>query len=120
MDFITITASGNLSQEEIRRAVEDAERYAEADKKKREETEIKMRGEQLLVDAAQISKKLSKEDKQRIDPMLHELKAALKADNLSEVREKSERLKQVLDAIGYSFTGETGNADDGSYDSEVR
>ena len=117
---ITITASGNLSQEEIRRAVEDAERYAEADKKKREETEIKMRGEQLLVDAAQISKKLSKEDKQRIDPMLHELKAALKADNLSEVREKSERLKQVLDAIGYSFTGEAGNADDGSYDSEVR
>lgn len=117
---ITITASGNLSQEEIRRAVEDAERYAEADKKKREETEIKMRGEQLLVGAAQISKKLSKEDRQRIDPMLHELKAALKADNLSEIREKSERLKQVLDAIGYSFTGETGNADDGSYDSEVR
>ena len=117
---ITITASGNLSQEEIRRAVEDAERYAEADKKKREETEIKMRGEQLLVDAAQISKKLSKEDRQRIDPMLHELKAALKADNLSEIREKGERLKQVLDAIGYSFTGEAGNADDGSYDSEVR
>ena len=117
---ITITASGNLSQEEIRRAVEDAERYAEADKKKREETEIKMRGEQLLVGAAQISKKLSKEDRQRIDPMLHELKAALKADNLSEIREKSERLKQVLDAIGYSFTGEAGNADDGSYDSEVR
>ena len=117
---ITITASGNLSQEEIRRAVEDAEHYAEADKKKREETEIKMRGEQLLVDAAQISKKLSKEDRQRIDPMLHELKAALKADNLSEIREKSERLKQVLDAIGYSFTGEAGNADDGSYDSEVR
>ena len=117
---ITITASGNLSQEEIRRAVEDAERYAEADKKKREETEIKMRGEQLLVDAAQISKKLSKEDRQRIDPMLHELKAALKADNLSEIREKSERLKQILDAIGYSFTGEAGNADDGSYDSEVR
>ena len=117
---ITITASGNLSQEEIRRAVEDAERYAEADKKKREETEIKMRGEQLLVDAAQISKKLSKEDRQRIDPMLHELKAALKADNLSEIREKSERLKQVLDAIGYTFTGEAGNADDGSYDSEVR
>ena len=117
---ITITASRNLSQEEIRRAVEDAERYAEADKKKRAETEIKMRGEQLLVDAAQISKKLSKEDRQRIDPMLHELKAALKADNLSEIREKSERLKQVLDAIGYSFTGEAGNADDGSYDSEVR
>lgn len=117
---ITITASGNLSQEEIRRAVEDAERYAEADKKKREETEIKMRGEQLLVDAAQISKKLSKEDKQRIEPMLRELKAALKTDNLSEIREKSERLKQVLDAIGYSFTGEAGNADDGSYDSEVR
>lgn len=117
---ITITASGNLSQEEIRRAVEDAARYAEADKKKREETEIKMRGEQLSVDAAQISKKLSKEDKQRIDPMLHELKTALKADNLAEIREKSEQLKQVLDAIGYSFTGEAGNADDGSYDSEVR
>ena len=117
---ITITASGNLSQEEIRRAVEDAARYAEADKKKREETEIKMRGEQLLVDAAQISKKLSKEDKQRIDPMLHDLKAALKAENLSEIREKSEQLRQVLDAVGYSFTGEAGNADDGSYDSEVR
>ena len=117
---ITITASGNLSQEEIRRAVEDAARYAEADKKKREETEIKMRGEQLLVDAAQISKKLSKEDRQRIEPMLHDLKAALKAENLSEIREKSEQLRQVLDAVGYSFTGEAGNADDGSYDSEVR
>ena len=116
---ITITNSSNMSQEEIRRAVEDAERYAAEDAKKREELDVKNRGEQLLVDAESIRKKLSKDDQARIEPLTSALKKALKSGNIADIRVRSEELKQVLDAIGYRFTGEAGNTDDGSFDSTV-
>ncbi len=116
---ITITNSTNMSQEEIRRAVIDAERYAAEDAKKREELDVRNRGEQLLLDAEGIRKKLSKEDRARIEAPMQALKKALKRGNLDEIRLKSEELKQILDAVGYHFTGETGSSDDGSFDSKT-
>ncbi len=116
---ITITNSTNMSQEEIRRAVIDAERYAAEDAKKREELDVRNRGEQLLLDAEGIRKKLSKEDRARMEDPMQALKKALKRGNLDEIRLKSEELKQILDAVGYHFTGEAGSSDDGSFDSKT-
>ena len=116
---ITITNSSNMSDEEIRRAVEDAERYRQEDMKKRQELDIKNKAEQLIVDAESIKKRLTKEDRQRLDPMIHSLKKALKGGNLDEIQRESDEFARVLSSIGFSFDGNRSANDDGTYDSNV-
>ena len=114
---ITITNSSNMSDEEIRRAVMDAERYAAEDAKKREELDVRNHAEQLIVDAESIRKKLSKDDQARMEPSVASLKKALKSGTLDEIRDQSETLRQILDSIGYHFTGDAPSGDDGSFGS---
>ncbi|MBQ2433413.1 MAG: Hsp70 family protein, partial [Clostridia bacterium] len=114
-----ITNSSNMSDEEIRRAVEDAERYRQEDMKKRQELDIKNKAEQLIVDAESIKKRLTKEDRQRLDPMIHSLKKALKGGNLDEIQRESDEFARVLSSIGFSFDGNRSANDDGTYDSNV-
>ena len=116
---ITITNSSNMSDEEIRRAVEDAERYRQEDMKKRAELDVVNRAEQLIVDAESIKKRLSKEDKQRLDPMISSLKKAIKRQNISEIKSESDEFARVLSSIGFNFDGSQANNDDGTFDSDV-
>ena len=116
---ITITNSSNMSDEEIRRAVEDAERYRQEDMKKRAELDVVNRAEQLIVDAESIKKRLSKEDKQRLDPMISSLKKAIKRGNISEIKSESDEFARVLSSIGFNFDGAQANNDDGTFDSDV-
>ena len=116
---ITITNSSNMSDEEIRRAVEDAERYRQEDMKKRAELDVVNRAEQLIVDAESIKKRLSKEDKQRLDPMISSLKKAIKRQNISEIKSESDEFARVLSSIGFNFDGSQTNNDDGTFDSDV-
>ncbi|MBQ4619271.1 MAG: molecular chaperone DnaK [Clostridia bacterium] len=116
---ITITNSSNMSDEEIRRAVEDAERYRQEDMKKRAELDVVNRAEQLIVDAESIKKRLSKEDKQRLDPMISSLKKAIKRGNISEIKSESDEFARVLSSIGFNFDGSQTNNDDGTFDSDV-
>lgn len=116
---ITITNSSNMSDEEIRRAVEDAERYRREDLKKRQELDIKNKAEQLIVDAESIKKRLTKEDRQRLDPMIHSLKKALKGGNLDEIQRESDEFSRVLSSIGFGFDGSQSANDDGTFDSSV-
>ena len=116
---ITITNSSNMSDEEIRRAVLDAERYRQEDMKKRQELDIKNKAEQLIVDAESIKKRLSKEDKQRLDPMIHSLKKALKGGNTDEIQRESDEFARVLSSIGFNFDGSQSGNDDGTFDSNV-
>lgn len=116
---ITITNSSNMSDEDIRRAVEDAERYRQEDLKKRKQLDIKNRAEQLIVDAESVKKRLSKEDKQRLDPMIHSLKKAVKSENYDEIERQSDEFARVMASVGYSFDGSQSNSDDGTFDSNV-
>lgn len=116
---ITITNSSNMSDEEIRRAVEDAERYRQEDLKKRQELDLKNKAEQLIVDAESIKKRLSKEDRERLDPMIHSLKKAVKGGNLAEIQSQSDEFSRVLSSIGYNFDGSQSANDDGTFDSNI-
>ena len=116
---ITITNSSNMSDEEIRRAVEDAERYRKEDMKRRQELDIKNKAEQLIVDAESVKKRLSKEDRQRLDPMIHSLKKAIKGGNTDEIQRESDEFSRVMSSIGYAFDGSQAGSDDGTFDSEV-
>jgi len=71
------------------------------------------------MDAESIKKRLSKEDKQRLDPMISSLKKAIKRGNISEIKSESDEFARVLSSIGFNFDGSQANNDDGTFDSDV-
>ena len=101
---ITITASTKLSKEENERLVRDAEQFAEQDKKRKEEVEIMNEADSNIYTAERTKKelgeKIGQEEKDKIDKAVQELKKALDAKDLPEVRSKNEALKKTLQEIG--------------------
>lgn len=101
---ITITASTKLSKEEKERLVKDAEQYAEEDRKKKEEAEIKNDADSMLYTAEKTKKdlasKISESDISKIDNASQELRKALEGKNSGEIKTKNEALKKVLQEVG--------------------
>ena len=97
---ITITASTNLSDDEIDKAVKEAEQHAAEDKKKKEEVDIRNNGDQLVYQTEKTMKdlgdKLTEEDKSAINPLLENLKSALKGTDTDAIKAASEALSQKL------------------------
>ncbi len=95
---ITITASGNLSDEEIDKAVKEAEKYAAEDKKKKEEIDIRNTGDQLVYQTEktmnELGDKLSEEDKSAVQPLVDSLKEALKGTDTEAIKAATEALNQ--------------------------
>ena len=96
---ITITASTNLSEEEIQKAVKEAERFAEEDKKRKEEVEAKNNADSLIYNTEKTIKemgdKLSKEDKDRINAEIEAAKKALESNDVEKIKSATEKLTQV-------------------------
>ena len=101
---ITITASTKLSKEEKERMVKDAEQFAEQDKKKREEAELRNNADSLLYTAERTKKdladKLNQEQTGKIDTAVSALKDALAANDMAQVKTKTEELQKVLQEVG--------------------
>jgi molecular chaperone DnaK len=101
---ITITASTKLSKEEKERMVRDAEQFAEQDKKKREETEIRNNADNLVYTAEKTKKdigdKINQDQKNRIDTAVSALKDALASNDLEKMKTKSDELTKVLQEVG--------------------
>ena len=89
---ITITASSNMSKEDIEKAVREAEQYAEEDKKRREEVETKNQADSLVYQTDKVLKdlegKISEAEKNDISAKQADLKAALQAGNVSDISAK--------------------------------
>ncbi|MBQ7265296.1 MAG: molecular chaperone DnaK [Firmicutes bacterium] len=88
---ITITSSTNLSDEEVDRAVKDAERYAEQDKKRKEAVDVKNEADSLVFQTKklidELGDKISEEDKASINAKVENLEKVndkLTAENMSE------------------------------------
>jgi molecular chaperone DnaK len=101
---ITVTASTKLPKEEKERMVRDAEQFAEQDKKKREEAEIRNNADNLVYTAEKTKKdlgdKINQDQKNRIDTAVSSLKDALASNDLEKMRTKSEELTKVLQEVG--------------------
>jgi molecular chaperone DnaK len=101
---ITVTASTKLSKEEKERMVRDAEQFAEQDKKKREEAEIRNNADNLVYTAEKTKKdlgdKINEDQKNRIDTAVSALKDALASNDLERMKTKSEELTKVLQEVG--------------------
>jgi len=101
---ITITASTKLSKEEKERMVKESEQFAEQDKKKREEAELRNNADGLLYTAERTKKdladKLNQEQTGKIDAAVSSLKDALASNDMSQVKAKTDELQKVLQEVG--------------------
>lgn len=94
---ISITASSNMSKEDIDKAVKDAEAFAEEDKKRREEVDLKNAAEQICFQTEQLlsenGDKFSEEDKKDLQAKVEELKSALSGQDINLIKEKQDALQ---------------------------
>ena len=94
---ISITASSNMSKEDIEKAVQDAEKFAEEDKKKREAVDLKNGAEQLAYQTDQLisenGDKFSADDKSALETKSAALKEALKGEDLDAIKAAQDDLQ---------------------------
>lgn len=97
---VTITASTNLSEEEIQKAVKEAERYAEEDKKRKQEVEIRNNADSMVYQAEKTLKdmegKIDASDKASIEAEINKVKEALKGTDTEAIKKATESLTQVF------------------------
>ena len=101
---IKIQASGGLSDEEIEKMVKDAEANAEADKKKREEVDVKNQAESLVFQVEknlkEYGEKINADDKSKIESDLKDLKEAVEKNDLDAMKQKIQDLTQSSMKMG--------------------
>ncbi|NLL91226.1 MAG: molecular chaperone DnaK [Ruminococcaceae bacterium] len=97
---ITITASSNMSKEDIDKAIREAEQFAESDKKAREEVENKNAADSVAYQAEKMVKdlddKLSDEDKEQLTEKVAEVRAAIAENNFDNIKSKREELENKM------------------------
>ncbi len=113
---ITISGSGNMSREEIDRAVRDAQRYATEDKQRKQTRQTRDVAENLLNQARRTRRKLKDADKSRLDGSVSALEDALRVGDDYRIRTASEDLDTVLRSVGTYASAPEGENDDGAYD----
>ena len=97
---VSITASTNLSEEDIDKAVKDAEAHAAEDKKKKEEIEVRNNAESLVYSSQktleEVGDKISNEEKAKVEAEIENVKKALETNNTETIKEATEKLTQVF------------------------
>ena len=97
---ITIKSSSGLTDEEIDRMVKDAEANAEADKKRREEADLRNEVDQLVFQTdkvlADLKDKVSEEEVKKAEEARDELKAAIEANDLDQMKAKRDALNEIV------------------------
>ena len=114
---VSITASTNLSEEDINRAVKDAEAHASEDKKKKEEVEVKNNAESLIYNSQktldELGDKVSSEEKAKVQAEIDNVKKTLEGNNIEEIKDATDKLTKVFYEISeklYSAAGAANNA----------
>jgi len=101
---ITITASTKLSEKEKERMVKEADQFAEQDKKRKEEAEVRNNADSLMYTTEKTKKdlaeKLTKDQVERLDKAVDELRKALAGKNVEPIKTQSEALAKVLQEVG--------------------
>lgn len=112
---ITITASTNLDDSEIDEMVKKAEQFAEDDKKHREEIEITNQADSLVYQAektiSDLGDKISDDDKDKINNAKDELKKALEAKDIEDIKTKTDDLTKTIYDVTSKVYQQTGDQD---------
>jgi molecular chaperone DnaK len=101
---ITITANSKLSKDEIEKLKKESEQFAEADKKKKEEAEVKNEADNLVYSADKLAKedlkdKIKPEQAERINKAVQELRDAISTNNFDSIKSKTQELKNILSEV---------------------
>ena len=132
---ITITASTNMSKDDIDKAVKEAEEYAAEDKKRREAVDVRNNADQMIYQTektvGEFGDKLSDEEKAKIDTAKEALKEALKGEDIEAIKAKQEDLQKEIYAVSEKIykaanpqgdpnapQGDAGNADPNVYEAD--
>ncbi|MBR3134839.1 MAG: molecular chaperone DnaK, partial [Clostridia bacterium] len=111
---VSITASTNLTDEEIDKAVKDAEAHASEDKKRKEEIEVRNNAESLLYNCdttlEKLGDKISGEEKAKAQTEMDKVKKALDGKDVEEIKKATEDLTQVFYSISEKLYAQTGAA----------
>ena len=115
---ITLTQSSNMSSAEIDAAIRDAEKYAAEDARRKKSAELQNHAEELLYQAKAAQKKLSAQDKERIETLRKQLQKALDSKDDYAIKNACEDLTQALQAVGRYVDNDAVNSEDGSMDAD--
>ena len=101
---ITITATTKLSKDEIEKLKKESEQYSEADKKKKEEAEIRNEAENLVYSAEKLvsqdfKDKIKPEQTEKINKAVQELKDVIASNNIENLNDKIKEIKNLLAEI---------------------
>ena len=100
---ITITSNTSMSKEDIEKAVNEAEQYAEEDKKRREAVDIRNNADQMVYQAEKTltdaGDKITEDDKAPVNAAIEALKEALKGEDIEAIKAKQEELQKALYAV---------------------
>ena len=109
---ITITSSTNMSQADIDKAIKDAERFAEEDKKQKEAVDVKNRAESMVFQAektlGEIGDKVDASDKSAVESALADLKTAISGGNTEDIKAKTEALEKAFYALSEKLYAQQG------------
>ena len=109
---VTITASTNLSDEEVENAVREAEKFAEEDAKRKEKIEIKNTADQLVYQTEKaltdLGEKVSEEDKAKVNEKVEALKAVKDGEDVEAIKAATEALSQEFYAVSSKAYADAG------------
>ncbi len=113
---VVITASSNMSEEDINRAVREAEQYAAEDKKRKEEVELHNNAESIIYQTEktlnELGDKLNQADKEKVQAELENLKKAKEGGDTETLKAALEKLSQVsMQVFGSVYQQAQGQAD---------
>ncbi|UBH07745.1 molecular chaperone DnaK [Macrococcus armenti] len=119
---ITIQSSSSLSDEEIDRMVKDAEANAEADKKRREEVDLRNEADQLIfaTDKAikDLEDKVEAADKEKAEAAKEDLKKALEGNDLEDIKTKKDALNEIVQGLSMKLYEQMAQAQQGAEGAE--
>ncbi len=120
---ITITASSNLSKDDIEKAVKEAEQFAAEDAKRKEEIDVRNQGDQMVYQTektiSEMGDKIDSADKSEVEAALAKLKTALSGTDTASIKAATEELTQAFYKVSeklYSQSGAQGGCGDPNCD----
>jgi len=109
---ITITASSGLTKEEVERMIKEAERFAEEDRKRKEEVEARNNADSMIYQAEKVLRELGDkvpaEVRSEVEGKVSTLRTALQGKDVNEIRWRTQELAQAMQKIGAAMYGQTG------------
>ena len=117
---ITITSSTNMSKEDIEKAVREAERYAEQDKKQKEAVEVKNNAENMIFQAEktldEIKDKLPESDLDEVKRAVEKLKGTVSGGDTEQIRQDTDELQRAFAKLSEKLYAQNGAAGGAGFD----